>query len=1086
MMRINWFLASTLLILTIGTSSILANLQFNQVNQPQTNLTNNPLVYPSNSYKMPVLYFQLQATCATTSFVRVKQIEIESTQPTVNFGSGISYVGLYRDVNQNRIFEPKTDLLMSEINTPGGTKQTLSFIKDATSPDLDLVTGNIQSYFILYSFDTSTTIGATANVKLNKVTYLNSATGTDQTATTPVPTTVMSNFIRTSGFVTHNISDISASAAALGETNVEMIKMELKLLRENIKQDTFEITVANAAANFDITTDTTDNGIVNLQLYLDKKATGTPGVFDPGDTKLTDVTISRNTTSEIILSPDISNFTLPASDTIDFQLDQSEILFLTYDIGKDTPFTSSTEFKAQITKIAGIGDQSLQPITVYKTMPAPTIPASVQFGGIIAENVSLMNSFGSSFGPGSMVPMIQFNLAVYGIPTTVNSITLDRASTAQTVPFNTSSFFNGVAEIWLYKDNESISNRSFDANGSDPLQTRILLGQSIPNNSSSVTIPLPTPIFIPTDNASTAVSENVKTFYVFYGVGNTVDLKTTTALSTIVTTVTGNINNTLHPTPIPVKLLNGPVDPNAPITLADTSMTLITASADITYDISPTSAVQGQLKVPLFAFMIDAKSNLSNVQFSLSDILNQLSQDSLGIDRLWIFKDNLLTGTIGKFDSTDEFVTATNALTSLNALLPTATLTSGKGRYFVLGDIGQRAVVGNHTQLRLSGVSVSGNSTIKTGGVFPYPQIPEKVRFSPKYFSITNLAVSSSLVRHTDKPFTVTIDVQSHIGPKSVMGIQPRVYLNNASGLDITNQFSITSTTSTVNVTTRSFVFTLDPVNLISQGSAVIDAFVQYQPTQNHSGYLDIAQLDRYRINATTYQSISPNSPTIALYGKSTGDTASQLESFVTNIQIGSGAQTMAFVSGDAVPAGTKMTIQFANNGLNIDESSLVVTHSNNQTSQKSQSSANGQLFTYNPSTGLLTISGGLGSSSGSLTINAKDRAGNTLSPLVLTFQIASIIQASDFMIYPNPYSVESAAPQFGFNLTQPGVITIDVYNMRGKRVHKQTQSFTTIGYKLIPWVGNANLASGVYLARLTGTDARGNKTMIKTKLAVY
>jgi len=89
-------------------------------------------------------------------------------------------------------------------------------------------------------------------------------------------------------------------------------------------------------------------------------------------------------------------------------------------------------------------------------------------------------------------------------------------------------------------------------------------------------------------------------------------------------------------------------------------------------------------------------------------------------------------------------------------------------------------------------------------------------------------------------------------------------------------------------------------------------------------------------------------------------------------------------------------------------------------------------------------------------------------------------------MIYPNPYSVGSAAPQFGFNLTQPGVVTIDVYNMRGKRVHKQTQSFTTIGYKLIPWVGNANLASGVYLARLTGTDARGNKTMIKTKLAVY
>ena len=1027
--------------------------------------------YPQGSTLVPMLYMRFIAT----SNVALDSIVIRNDGHTTKFGSGITNAYLVLDDDDATL---ESDELAStpvssitNFSSGASTQQTFFLSSDANASAL--VTGNVRSFFLLYDIESSASIGSTANATLVTANIRDDYGGT--TVDADLSETSAANLSQTvtiSGFATQNITSIAPTAAVNGDTNVGMLKLDIGLSGEALDSDTISIVITNSPSN---TTGQFDNdgdgqGVTKVTLYKD---TG-DGIFSSTtDTQL----VSNDDTNATFVSATEFRATLNTSLAIG-----DHVFFVAYDIGTDTPLDPDAALEAQLTQFSGTGSTSGETLSV--TTPQPGTPASTAFAGLSIFGVFDMSSerSGNLYGPGTSIPVTKVDIVAYNTPATLNELVISNTGDVGFVVEKDTSGAprtDAITKVSIFEDN---GDRNYDDDGSDTLVGSVLFdGDSFTASQVSITL---NNVLIPSFNAqgTTSQNQNIKQFFIEYDIGASVQVGTgNETVSAIVANGTGAADITSMTLP----LQNIPGDPGVTVSLTDTNVVLI-STADYTPVIAPTSAIRGQTKVPAFAFKLRADTQLSNAIFTISDIKSQLFENSEGIDKIWLYQDNESTtdtgSIINSFDSTDTFLTVIDTFPdNTQVSLSAVTIPQGDTLFLVLFDVGQAATIQNasNVELQLTSMSSSDDS-ISLGGTLPFPASTVGVEFLDRRVTATSVGISQTTITPTDTGVTASVTItNTHSSAVTINALAPRVYAGGANGTDISSELGF-ATTQTFPVSlgassALNVVYTLSPTSLTSQTSGLLDLYADYVVSGSYT-----ATIERYQDSPTSYTTSVASPINLTLSGEAT---QSNIPAYVSTITLDDGST--AFRNGDAITSSDGLIITFKDPS-NIDESTLTVSITNS--SGTTLTTLSDTVFTYNNSTGVLTIlAGSLGSGNGSVTIAANDSAGNSLVNLSLSFKISSSVSVSDVLVYPNPFNTNANIPlRVGYNITTAATVTIDIYNMRGKRVYRATDSVTAAGYHTHFVASSGSLASGVYLVRLSAEDNNGNKSRQKTKLAVY
>jgi hypothetical protein len=89
-----------------------------------------------------------------------------------------------------------------------------------------------------------------------------------------------------------------------------------------------------------------------------------------------------------------------------------------------------------------------------------------------------------------------------------------------------------------------------------------------------------------------------------------------------------------------------------------------------------------------------------------------------------------------------------------------------------------------------------------------------------------------------------------------------------------------------------------------------------------------------------------------------------------------------------------------------------------------------------------------------------------------------NIPNALDLQVYPNPFNLSCSVK---FNLSKPGLVTLNVYDIKGQLYKTITKNFSTSGGKRVP-ITLKNAASGLYLLNLATTKQAKNIKIILIK----
>ena len=87
---------------------------------------------------------------------------------------------------------------------------------------------------------------------------------------------------------------------------------------------------------------------------------------------------------------------------------------------------------------------------------------------------------------------------------------------------------------------------------------------------------------------------------------------------------------------------------------------------------------------------------------------------------------------------------------------------------------------------------------------------------------------------------------------------------------------------------------------------------------------------------------------------------------------------------------------------------------------------------------------------------------------------------------YPNPFNPSTT---IAFELPQDGFVTLNIYDLTGRRVRKLVQSQHLAGVHSVRWNGTDDtgqqVAAGVYVYQIEFNDGSGKKTVLMKKMSL-
>ncbi|MFC1617610.1 hypothetical protein ACFL2K_05270, partial [Candidatus Margulisiibacteriota bacterium] len=875
---------------------------------------------------------------------------------------------------------------------------------------------------LVFDLDSTVEISTTTGIEITEMLDEDGATVNFQ-GYTPI------NSVTVSGLAVQTAVNTSPAIVIPGQDSVEMLKISLQVLEESIKEG-ISFTIKNDEANF-ANTDGGTVGVTKVYLYQDTNDNGT---LETGQDDLWEYISGTNFTSEseAVFDTPPSGFELTNGTTENF--------FVVYDIGDDTNVTNDTLVKAQLTNFSGTGDTSKLPIALSSSVPV--LAASANVAGLSYDELESIVPTGKTFGPGTTVPVLKFQLTANNVAVTVNQITIQNNGSVKYITDSTDT--TGITKIQLFED----TNNDYEYDGAglgDTLIASLDLGSGQGQTKTSA------PLNISYDGNGLGMlmpTDDEKIVFVVYDLGEGINVPTITTGS-VSTTSNAVLEDVVGSTNISTAelSLSGtlPVaaDPNAVVSIQAINIRIL----EIT-DVSPTGTVQGQIKVPMLHIKTRAEQDLDSAVMTIfNNKASYLSNDS-GISKVWLYldvnKDQVL-------DINDTLLSATSSFTSVTRVnMPAFDLSQGENEILVCYDFGQAASTGGpNVACQLDDIVSSGSATsIVLGGETPLPKVPALVTANASLIGINSISVNTSNVFNTSTSFNAQVNItNSGAAAVQITTIDPRFYYLTKDGKDISYELGILGQTTipvTINASqTLNFIYEVGPKDIRTEGTVYVDGFVEYKISSGN-----YAVKTRYKGSGTEWTLAAGSNFTQLTFNSNLEDYAWLVPEYIESVKIESGGTELDFENYDTIPANSTVILYFKDQARYLDEAQIQVTlrqeslsTTTNNNSYETQATTTEPIYAFNRETGYLKIYN-IGSENGELNITLTDLDGNTLSQTNLTFYISDTVKIYNFLCYPNPYSINSGALKMGFNLTQPASVGIYLYSSIGHLIWSYTTSY--------------------------------------------
>lgn len=1049
--------------------------------------------------RVPMLFLQMQALGGPATFGSIT-IFNNGSNP---FGSGVQRISIYRDVVGQGVPNQYDEGIDTEVSgyTFISSGQSSSFTLSLLNETIP--SNNLRGYFIVYDIPELAQIGSNVSAVINSFSSPDSVT---MSFPSPPP-----GVATISGFTAVNIvaHDTLPSPIVLpGEQNVAALLAQLKPGQEDINRQGFKLTV-NIGNPLFLTNSGGQNGIVRARLY--KANLPSTVVFSKSSAESGSSVfqlISSVVSGEFISSRSVTFQANPGT-TILIQQDVTANFFVTFDYGSGIVVTTNTTLSPQVTELVGLGALSLLPFRLFSPQPVTPVPIAVAGLSYVESEIRPLFDSSTNYGRRSVIPMMKIELQANYIPITIATWNILNQGT---VPFRVSNADpKNIQKIEIYQDTNK--TRAFEMNA-DTKVSETILGNGLNQvDGALVTFNISGPITIPKfePNSLSYSTSGATQFYVVYTVGDHVMANQLSSFGSGVfamSRISNILGSAVRSGQVIALSLSGQLPatptPEAKVMMVDALNVILTAVTSLV----PTKTIQGQVQVPMIGIKLDSSGSYANTRLTLKNESESFSPTSEGVNRVWVYRDNDRNNLIDGFDTLLGGVDYPS--NRLSVVIPNLPISTGENNWIVLYNIGYTTPITNpgvSNTIRVQVASVNSEEVFKFGGQqTPYPDTAISTRVESNRVNVSKVGIIQPNQAILTQ-FTVGVSINNLTASSVVVRkIEPRFYFSTISGSDISYEFSVV-TTNVFPLTlapnqSRGVTFLVTHSNRVSDGTALVDAFLEYEvddsiyPTFPLASQKGLVQLVRY-LSPAGWVPISSDTPRINI--AKAPQYAWSWPGYVSTVWVDTNGAPQMFTNGDSITKQSSLRIRFINNGANINEASIVVKLNGNPLSKSIQLAGlanydaastrplSASQYRYYPGTGELRIDD-LGIQSGVLTVSLTDNQGNPLPDLRLDYRIESVVALTNPLFFPNPYTRGKGIPlKLGFQITQPSSVKVYIYNALGRKVWESTTVFSTIGYQEITFPTNSELmVSGLFLCKVVATDAAGNRSMGSTKLAVY
>tara|TARA_Y100001968_G_scaffold102441_2_gene92385 strand:- start:1486 stop:4683 length:3198 start_codon:yes stop_codon:yes gene_type:complete len=1020
-----------------------------------------------------VAVFTLTITnTSTTSNMTLSHMKFSKTDGNFNFDQFDS-IKVYQNTDEDSNFNESSNDLTAEQLTLGGDATTVSPSNDNTNKTINQG-GEQKLFWIVFKLKDNTTLADTSGITFDKVTVCD-----DQNSCTPTTLTDPNyKSITATGIEVTYADNIAPSIIFPGSKNVPIAFFHIAAKGDNVNNLSLKIT--DTYGNF-----VGNQGVEKVVLSKDPSSRTinevVPGNYSNATVQVIqekDISSSDSVSESIITLNQWTNLTTLLTDELD-----PYNIWLAYDFGEDILVTADSKLNISITgkdDFFGFGEAEDS-----RTLTTPNENLTISFAGIEIADINQISGE-NSYDANTTIPALAFSLRAHQAVVTVNKITIVNNGS---IPFFASSGPKvNIEKVKIYRDT---------GGGAYNTQDDILVGELELNGSDSeqTTKIAPIRLSIPNDDFPDVVLEaydnnpnNVQTFFVVYDVASDI-VSTDSTTKNYVTAEIGDITATGNSGSIDILFKASgasntatlPLDSKPSIDLTETTIQIVE-----TIDISPTTAFDGEIKVPMLYINFKSDTEVQTGKIKIKNSQANFYSKSTGITKVWVYEDKNSSQTL---DDGDKFLRSVSQFPNPKEALLENIEFNHDNEFLILYDIGLLASEENKpfaAQIAENGLEIEGGSST-VSGVLPSIEVAQITAVNNPLKVVTIETVTDAITT-----FNIELSITNDSGlALNITEIKPKFYLSEKGGLDISYEF--TTSVATVDGAdsfilnhndTKNINFNCSHTIPYSQGTVLIDAHVMYQKQVSPNQKIS---LQRYQDGLGDWSLIvNPDTHEREIISNMTSATIppSYLVHPLKLCSSESSNTCENFLNGTSIGKNKILSLEFVDSSI-IDESSIRLIRGNDILFQKEELDKAINSFTLDKTTNFLKFY--VGETSADVSLSVEDLSGNEMSITNLSYLISESIDITNPVFYPNPHIFGSNNLNLGFSTSQDNTtIKLYIFNHLGQQVFYHTDIVQS-GLNIISisdlWI---DMAPGIFICRIL-SEEDGRIVSSKTaKLAIY
>ncbi len=1017
-----------------------------------------------------IVVFQLTIkNNTTTTNMTLSDMVFDKTALDFNFDQ-FEYIKVYQDGGDNSFNE--SDGLAAEKTDNSGDTTTLAPTVENTNKTIG--TEETETFWIVFKLKDTTTFSAQSEITFHSVEVCDESEFCSPTILSDENV----NQITATGIQLSYFDDIKPNFIFPGSTNIPIAYLNITAKGDALTD--MNLTIRDTNGKF---SDSDESGVASVSLVhqMDALLGEDPGEYTPpvdGVAGFTKVIQEISPDSVDVWSNTV--VTLNAwTELTTLDEDDDYGIWLVYDFGDNIVVTADSSLKVSIIPedFFGFNTQSTNTI-VTPTYGVHEIP----FAGIEISDITNLSG-DDVYDRNTAIPILSFKLKSHQTSSTVKEISVINNGT---VPFfATEGPAENIEQISIYYDDDQTNTLSTDL---DTEVGTLTLNPDSTNSSERAPVTLNNVVLSAFDNND----DNIKTFFVVYHVASDIEANSN-ATSNYVTAEIGDIvasgnlgDDNFVEFKASIARNNSPLSstPVASVELVDTTIQIIE-----TEDISETNAYDGEIKVPMLYLKFKSDVITQAGKLTIKNNQSNFYSRANGITKIWIYEDKNGNKAL---DDTDKFLRSSTEFTTTGEASLENIEFNYENEFLILYDIGLLASEeGKPFAAQIKNIEITEGSS-SVSGVLPTREVAQIIPID----NLLHEQDSVTIVNNSSADatiFNLNITVNNPSSTKiTVTKLEPKFYLSDKSGLDISYEFNCEITS----VGTIPFeldgseqeerLFSCSHSIPYSSGVSILDAYIEYQETASPDKEI---LLFRYQDGESDWHLVS-GSEILQKSIISDVTSADIPPSYVTHplklcdSKASSISNCKSFLNGASIGENKILSLVFVD-ASSIDESSIRLIRGTDILFQKEELNENMKTFIFNKEANLLQFY--VGDKSADISLSMSDLSGNNLPLMSLNYLISDDVELTNPLFYPNPYSLDSNNLKFGYSISRDNTqVDIYIYNHLGQVVYTLSQTVNS-GLNTLEISDTEDfMVPGIYICRMIAKEDGEVVSSKTTKLAIY